>query len=179
MEFRSSRTGKTSPDLNEIFPYKVCINLDRRAERWEQMLAKFDRHDIQNVRRFPAVDGLETVVPPDWSDTPGAYGCLLSHLEVVREARRLGVDSVLILEDDAAFDPQLHNNFSTYFPQVPSGWDMLHFGAMHMDEPTQVSENVVRTRSANSTFAYALKHTIFDAFIDLNSKARKIGRAHV
>jgi len=159
-------------DLNEVFPYKVCINLDRRAERWEQMLAKFDRHDIQNVRRFAAVDGLGTVVPPDWSDTPGAYGCLLSHLEVVREARRLGVASVLILEDDAAFDPQLHDNFSNYFLQVPSGWDMLHFGAMHMDEPIRVSENVVRTRSANSTFAYALKHTIFDAFIELNSKAR-------
>ena len=40
-----------------------------------------------------------------------------------------------------------------------------------MDEPTQVSENVVRTRSANSTFAYALKDTIFDAFIELNSKS--------
>lgn len=171
IEFKNSRIGKISTDLNEIFPYKTCINLDRRVERWEQMLAKFARLDIQNVRRLAAVDGQRIVVPPDWSDTPGAYGCLLSHLEVVREARRLGVASVLILEDDAAFDSHLQDNFSKYFLQVPPGWDMLHFGAMHMDEPIQVSENVVRTRSANSTFAYALKHTIFDAFIELNSKA--------
>jgi GR25 family glycosyltransferase involved in LPS biosynthesis len=168
---QESRLGKIPGDLNQVFPYKVCINLDRRAERWKLMLAKFAHHDIQNVLRFAALDGERTVVPPHWSDTPGAYGCLLSHLEVVREARKLGKFSVLIFEDDAAFDPHLQDSFSTYFRQVPSDWDMLHFGAMHMDAPIEVSENVLRTHSANSTFAYALKHTIFDSFIELNSKA--------
>jgi GR25 family glycosyltransferase involved in LPS biosynthesis len=166
------RVGNIPADINEVFPYKVCINLDRRAGRWKQMQAKFNRHGIQSVRRFAAVDGQQAVVPPNWSTTPGAYGCLLSHLEVVRAARELNMPSVLILEDDAAFDPHLQDNFSAYFRQVPPNWDMLHFGVMHTDEPTEVSENVLRIRSANSTFAYALKHTIFDCFIELNSQAQ-------
>lgn len=168
-----SRGAKTSADINEVFPYKVCINLDRRAERWKEMLVKFDRHGIQNVLRFAAVDGQRAVVPPNWLDTPGAYGCLLSHLEVVREASKLGVSSVLIFEDDAAFDPHLQDNFSTYFPQVPPDWEMLYFGAMHMDALIEISENVSRIRSSNSTFAYALKHTIFDSFIELNNAAHR------
>ncbi|HEV7397244.1 MAG TPA: glycosyltransferase family 25 protein [Pyrinomonadaceae bacterium] len=180
MDLKSQTTSDSQParvvnipaDLNEVFPYKVCINLDRRAERWQQMLAKFERHDIHDVRRFAAVDGQRAVVPPNWLDTPGAYGCLSSHLEIVRDARKLGVGSVLIFEDDAAFDPQLQENFARYFPQVPADWDMLFFGAMHMDAPIEVSENVRRVRSANSTFAYALRHTIFDAFIQLNSEAQ-------
>jgi hypothetical protein len=135
------------------------------------MKSKFALHDIRDVRRFPAVDGHESKVPPGWTCTPGAYGCLLSHLHIVREARALGVHSVLIFEDDVVFDERLQDNFSAYVRQLPAGWDMLHFGVLHMDEPTQISENVQRIRRAYSTYTYALKHTIFDAFIELNSKA--------
>jgi GR25 family glycosyltransferase involved in LPS biosynthesis len=135
------------------------------------MCAKFERGGIQGVQRFAAVDGERVVVPPNWLDSPGAYGCLRSHLEVVQEARRLGAPSVLIFEDDAALDPKLAEKFKTYFAQVPSDWDMLHFGANHMAAPLEVSENVVRIKSANSTFAYALNHTVFDDFIELNTSA--------
>jgi GR25 family glycosyltransferase involved in LPS biosynthesis len=157
--------------MNEVFPYKVCINLARRADRWEQMQVKFDRHHIQAVRRFSAVDGQGLTVPPGWSDTPGAYGCLLSHLQVVREARERGVGSVLIFEDDVVFDARLQANFSRYFGQVPADWDMLYFGALHTDEPIAITENVHKVTRANSTYAYALKHTIFDAFIELHSQS--------
>ena len=158
-------------DINEVFPHKICINLDRRPERWREMRAKFERCWIENVQRFAAVDGERTIVSPNWLDSPGAYGCLRSHLEVVQEARRLGAPSVLIFEDDAAFDPQLYEKFAKYFPQVPSDWEMLFFGANHMAAPFPVSEGVVRIAGANSTFTYALNHTVFDDFIDLNSRA--------
>ena len=158
-------------DINNVFPHKVCINLERRPERWEQMQAKFQRCGIEGVERFAAVDGQKTIVPANWADSPGAYGCLRSHLDIITEARKLGWPNVLIFEDDAAFDPQLYEKFKTYFAQVPSDWDMLHFGANHMAAPFPVSDNVVRIQSANSTFTYALNHTVFDAFIELNNRA--------
>ena len=158
-------------DINEVFPHKICINLDRRLERWEEMCAKFERCGIQGVQRFAAVDGERVIVPPNWLDSPGAYGCLRSHLEVVQEARRLGAPSVLIFEDDAALDSLISEKFKRYFSQVPSDWDMLYFGANHMAAPLEVAENVVRITSANSTFAYALNHTVFDDFIELNNEA--------
>lgn len=159
-------------DINEVFPHKVCINLDRRPERWTDMSAKFERCGIRDVQRFAAVDGQHTIVPPGWLDSPGAYGCLRSHLDVIEEARKLGWPNVLIFEDDAALHPQLAENFKTYFPQVPLDWDMLHFGANHMAAPVEVSSNVLRITSANSTFAYALNRSVFDSFIELNSRAR-------
>ena len=158
-------------DINEAFTHKFCINLDRRPERWEQMRSKFERCRIQGVQRFSAIDGELSIIPPNWSDSPGAYGCLRSHLEIIKEARQHGWPNVLIFEDDAALDPRLHEKFSSYFEQVPSDWEMLHFGANHMAEPIEVSANVVRITSANSTFAYALNHAVFDSFIELNTKA--------
>lgn len=165
------RGGKSSGDINDVFPHKVCINLARRADRWEQMRLKFARHRIRGVRRISAADGQALSVPPGWPNTPGAYGCLLSHLRVVRQARELGLPAVLIFEDDVVFDDRLQDNFRTYIAQVPRDWDMLHFGALHLNEPVLISENVHRIRRAYSTYAYALKRTVFDAFIELNSKA--------
>jgi GR25 family glycosyltransferase involved in LPS biosynthesis len=169
----SASTQPTSL-INQLFPHKVCINLDRRIERWERMQDKFQQHGIHAVRRFAAVDGDTTTIPTNWPGTPGAYGCLLSHLEVVREARRLGLPNILIFEDDVVFDDQFEQKFSEYIQQLPADWDMLFFGALHKDELIKVSENVGRITQSNSTYACALRETVFDAFIELNSKGEEV-----
>lgn len=160
--------------LNQLFPHKVCINLDRRPDRWQRMQAEFARHGIEDVRRISAVDGGTVQLPGDWKHTAGAYGCLLSHLAVVQEARRLDHKSVLIFEDDAVFDPELEVKFPSFAEQVPTDWDMLYFGALHKDEPVKIRDHVYQITNANSTFAYALKHTVYDAFLELNARAEHV-----
>src|ERR1044071_5860910 len=95
--------------LSILFSKTVCINLDRRPERWQRMQAQLARHGIHGVERFPAVDGNSVTKPTGWIHTAGAYGCLLSHLEVIREARRSNTPSVLIFEDDTVLDPDFQN----------------------------------------------------------------------
>jgi glycosyl transferase, family 25 len=160
--------------INQVFPNKVCINLDRRPERWEQMQHKFEQHGIHSVRRFRALDGETATIPAHWDGTPGAYGCLLSHLEVVREARRLGLPSILIFEDDVVFDDQFEQKFSEYSHQLPADWDMLFFGALHKDELIKVSDNIGRITQSNSTYACVLRDTVYDAFIDLNNECNEV-----
>jgi GR25 family glycosyltransferase involved in LPS biosynthesis len=167
-------TDRPAGGINEAFPYKVCINLDRRPDRWRQMRLKFERHGIQTVRRFPALDGDGLEIPSHWRHTTGAYGCLRSHLEVVSEARRLGASGVFIFEDDVVFDHQFRKKFSARVKELPADWDMLYLGALHKDEPIKVSENIARITEAYSTYAYALRDTVFDAFIELNRKAETV-----
>ena len=152
----------------------VCINLDRRRDRWDRMQQKFSQHGIEPVQRFPALDGNGLPIPANWTHSAGAYGCLRSHVEVVKEARRRNVPSVLIFEDDAVFDPDFQNKFAKFNREVPDDWDMLYLGALHKDEPARISNHVARITKANSTFAYAIKHTVYDEFIDLNSKAEHV-----
>ena len=160
--------------LDNLFPDRVCINLDRRADRWQRMQAEFARHGIAEVRRFSACDGNALVLPPHWKHTAGAYGCLLSHVRVVQAARELGHESVLIFEDDAVFDPEFTTKFASFMGAVPADWDMLYFGALHKDEPIRVSDHVYRITKGNSTYAYALKRTVFDAFVELNTRAEQV-----
>jgi hypothetical protein len=93
---------------------------------------------------------------------------------VVRQARDAGVSSVLIFEDDAVFDPQFKEKFAAFIQDLPADWDMLFLGALHKDEPIVVSEHIARITKANSTFAYAIRNTVFDAFIELNSRAENV-----
>lgn len=134
----------------------------------------FAANGIDSVQRFSAIDGNSVVLPHDWVHTAGAYGCLRSHVEVVREARNTGASSVLIFEDDAVFEPRFNDKFSSYIAELPDDWDMLFFGALHKDEPVKISEHIGRITKANSTFAYALRNTVFDAFIELNGRAEHV-----
>jgi hypothetical protein len=51
---------------------------------------------------------------------------------------------------------------------------MLFFGALHKDELIKVSDNIGRITQSNSTYACALRDTVYDAFIDLNSKSNEV-----
>lgn len=165
-------TGVTSRDdmaLNTFFPHKVCINLDRRPERWHRMQARLARHRIGPVTRFSAFDGRTLDIPSTWTASSGAYGCLQSHLAVVKEARNLGLENILILEDDVLFDEAIHTHFEKY--NIPPDWDMLFFGCIHAYDPILIHEGIARLQCSFSTYMYALNHTIYDAFIELNEQA--------
>lgn len=158
-------------DVNEVFAHKVCINLDRRADCWVRMRARLDEQGIHDVERFAAVDG-NVVSPHDtWPHSAGAYGCLLSHVDVVRDAHARGCENVLILEDDAVFHPSFQERFRAGVAALPADWDMLYLGASHMEDPLPVNDHVVRITQAHSTFAYALRSTVFDAFLAANDGA--------
>jgi len=157
--------------LEDYFPYKVCINLDRRSDRWRRISTRFAAHGISGILRFPAIDGSQLEIPAHWSEFPGAYGCLRSHVAVVENARAAGARSVLVFEDDAVLDPDFNSKFPAYVSQLPQDWDMLMLGAIHGQEPRKVTSNIGRVTLSLSTFAYALKETIYDRFIDYNNKA--------
>ena len=160
--------------MSILFTKTVCINLDRRPRRWRRVQAELARHGFVDVSRFPAIDGEAVERPTHWTHTAGAYGCLLSHVQVVSEARDSGAPNILIFEDDAVLDPEFENKFARSIKEVPDGWDMLYFGALHKDEPVKISEHVARITKANSTYAYALKRTVFDEFIALNTRAENV-----
>lgn len=161
-------------NLNEFSPYQVCINLDKRPDRWERITARFAEHSINRVIRFPAVDGEQLEIPSVWRSSPGAYGCLRSHLAVIEQARKDAQPSVLIFEDDAVLAPEFNAKFADYVGQLPEDWDMVLFGGLHGQPPTSVAGNVMRVTHSLSTYAYALKHTIYDGFIELNQQARAL-----
>lgn len=154
-------------DFNSIFPYKVCINLDRRPERWERMKERFVQHRIMSVERISATDGLKMNIPDGWPYSAGHYGCLQSHLAVLRLAQNEKAPNILIFEDDCIFDPEFNEKFPHYINQVPEDWDMLLLGGTHFEDPVKISDNIARAKMTYLTHAYALNRSIYNALVEL------------
>lgn len=160
--------------INDFFPHQICINLDKRSDRWSRIRSRFSEQGLDRVVRFPAIDGSSLSIPASWQSVPGAYGCLQSHLAVVEQAREHARPSVLIFEDDVVLAPEINKIFDRYIAQVPADWDMLFLGAIHGPPLIPVASHVVRVTHSLSTFAYALKHTIYDGFIEQTRKSTSV-----
>jgi len=161
-------------NIHDFFPLIMCVNLARRRDRWQQMQARFKASQITGVMRFSAIDGARLSVPDCWPSTSGAYGCLQSHVAVVELARDLGVSSVLIFEDDVEFAEDFQQKLQTVLAQLPDNWQMFFLGAIELDDPVPVAMGVSRLTKAYSTYAYAIHHSLFDTFIQLNKNSQQL-----
>ena len=137
------------------------------------MKERFAKHGITDVVRFSAVDGSHLSTPPGWQASAGAYGCLQSNLAIVKEAQERRWPTVLLIEDDVVFDGDLDTKFPEFIAQLPGDWDMIFFGCMHRRAPVRVSENVLRLTYSTSTYAYAVRDTVYSAFLELQSATRQ------
>jgi glycosyl transferase, family 25 len=137
------------------------------------MQTRFSALNFWPVERFAAIEGATAQIPKSWPESRGAYGCLQSHLRIVQKARAEGRESVLIMEDDILFDDQFHEKFRERVSGLPQKWDMLFFGCLHSDPPTPVANGIAKLRGSFSTFMYAIRQPVYDAFIRLNSRAKQ------
>jgi glycosyl transferase, family 25 len=150
--------------INDFFDTIVCVNLDRRTDKWELCKKEFTKHNL-NVSRFSAVDG--TTVPYEGRLPVGAIGNALSHARILRYCEYLELDSVLILEDDVEFDDKIQEKFEHWVEQVPRNWDFLYLGGNHnWVEMPLFSPNLVKIYNTYSTHAYAVRNTMFKALYE-------------
>jgi hypothetical protein len=107
------------------------INLPARSDRRDEMAEQLKRvglsYESDNVILFEAVRPVDTGSFP----TLGARGCFLSHLGVLEDAYKRGLDAVLILEDDCNFSADCNNVLSELSHSSPeNGWDFFYGGTL-------------------------------------------------
>jgi hypothetical protein len=144
-------------NLSEYFDRVTVINLARRPERLARFWQLLGQWPFKTPQRFEAVDGLAVGVPPGWEKGPGAWGCLVSHRIVLKNAIDDGVRALLVLEDDAFPVDNFASQSARFLQNVPDDWDGLMFGAEHLQPPVEVVPGVVRCVAANRSHAYAVR----------------------
>lgn len=140
-----------------MFDRACVLNLDRRPDRLRGFYARLPSPwPLPSLERVPAVDGRKAHVPTHWECGPGAYGCLLSHLALWRDAavRR---QSLAIFEDDAVFGEDFARGLGAFLLEVPDDWQMLYFGGQHILPPEALSAQTVRCLGVKKTHAYAVR----------------------
>lgn len=133
----------------------VIISLPEREDR----LRKF-RATRPHPWPFPPVrlvPGVRKQAPPWYTAGDAAYGCREAHLKVLNQQWLAGVESTLVLEDDALFRPDFHERWPDVANGVPDRWDMLMLGGQHVKPPTPAGLWVKKCVATRLTHAYVIR----------------------
>lgn len=163
--------------MTSRFPDRaVCVSLARRGDRWQQFLDGLPSDwPFPPVERYVAVDGQLCPPPQWWKQGGGAWGCYRSHLRIIEECLRDGVESALLLEDDAVFPADFAERWRAIEAELPADCGVLYLGGQHLMQqrqaPTKVSKSLVRPYNVNRTHAWALigQQTMRDVYQHLCS----------
>lgn len=136
------------------------INLDKRTDRKEQIEKELNDYGL-NYERFSAMEYQEF----------GAYGCALSHLAILKEAKQKGYKNVWILEDDftfevskETFEKQLEALFN-----LESNFDvcMCAYNMKECKELEPSNEYFSKILFAQTTSLYIVNSHYYDKLINL------------
>lgn len=164
---------KTKLNINDFFSQIYLINLKRRADRLENWFNKNDKHFTnKNINVFHAIEPREEEIG-NWLFSPGALGCLESHLTIIKEAKKNNYKNILIFEDDCILNSNFNEHLSNVITCLPANWDMLYLCAQHFSPPSEFNEYLVKCNSTLLTVAYAINNRMYNTYIELLEKRIK------
>ena len=140
------------PSVLKVPQRHYVINLKRRPER----LKKFNEEALKTgfqIKPYEATDGKNANIPHEFSGGPGAFGCKMSHVNVLEECLKDGIECVGVYEDDCIFAPDFEKRLTQFLTDVPDDWQALFLGGEHLSKPEQAG-NVFRAVKCHRTHAY-------------------------
>ena len=146
-------------DPAKLFDRAICVNLDRRTDRWQALNAGLPQPwPFAPVQRLSAID-VKRCPPPAWfAHEAGQWGAVRSHLRAIEDSLNDGVHSLLVLEDDAEFCPGFLEQFHRFITDVPADWEMLFLGGSHTRGQRQaINAHVEIPAYITLAHAYALR----------------------
>ncbi len=138
----------------------MYINLNRRTDRRELIEEELNRYELR-------YEGFEAFDMPSF----GAYGCLLSHLNVLKTARDRRYKNVLILEDDFTFivsKDEFEDNLNKFFnSDIGSNYNVCML-SYNLHEHIKLDNMVVsRVLFAQTASGYIVNSNYYDKLIRL------------
>ena len=100
-------------NINNFVDKIFCINLKERTDRREHMKKQAKKYNL-NITYYPAV-----------KHKKGWIGCLRSHLNIIKMAKKKKYKRILILEDDC----KILSKFEINKKEIPKDWKILYLGA--------------------------------------------------
>ena len=172
---RRAKVASAKPAFDRV----RVITLSRRGDRWagfqQRLLEIAGGWPFVATERQTAVDGHACLPPPWFHAGKGAWGCYRSHLRAIEDAIQDGVESLLLLEDDAEFIPGFATAAPEFMRRVPADWDIVYFGGQHLLPPHQIAglPGVVRCVNVNRTHAWAIsRRAMVEVYRFLNATPR-------
>lgn len=172
--FKSRDEDDNVIKINSYFDNVYLLNLDKDVDKFKIVKDRLDKEGII-FERFSAVDGNHILDNSyDFSkfkkgtgmlENKYALGCLRSHIEIIKDAKRRSFNRILVLEDDISL-----SNLEVYFQKVKklNNWKLLYLGASQYNWNVKFVNDFYLCKGTLGTFAFGIDSSIFDEILNLN-----------
>ncbi len=157
--------------LNEFFDAAYYINLDRRVDRRKEFESEMESIGLegwaQRVPALPYFKGLHIKKDCDQCDKHAACG--INHNRILEKANLLGLENVLILEDDITFTQNGIDIIEQALDQLSTipDWDVFHLSAFVMHDTLDlVSPNLIKADTCLTAHAYGINKRAYGKLLD-------------
>jgi len=158
--------------MNEFVDRIFVINLATRPDKYKRMETHLHEMGLSNVERFegvvPTVDMMRQHQTLCQSScfAKGVLGCKQSHLDIIKLSKERGYKQIMVLEDDAVFEPEFREQQYTLIDEINSlSWSMVYLGANHKKKGITVTPHLKQVCQAWTTSSYLMHETIFDTIL--------------
>lgn len=174
MKKRSTTMPRSTRGFGAFFERTCVITLARRPERRARLERHLRRLGLHHgIQWVDAVDGSVHKAPRGWRAGGGAWGCRLSHLQVLQQAVADRVEHLLVLEDDVVFSPRTADCLPLLMPDLPPEWGQFYLGGQHLADPAEtITPRLWRAVNINRTHAYAVHRQALPAILTHLSRLR-------
>jgi len=148
-------------DAKMLFPSlaerTVCINLIERDDRMEEAQEQFEKVGLFGSVQFHRVER---------HPRGGRYGCYNSHREVMHQALRDGIETLLVFEDDVQFEQGWEAVVQDAKAFIDSGahFDAFFLGSQILFVDERTTATVWRVKCSNA-HAYIVSRAGMKAFV--------------
>jgi glycosyl transferase family 25 len=119
----------------DYFDRLAIIHLPAREDRYQALKHELSRIDIDIKCSKVSIPDPPMPETANGFASRGVYGSFLSHLEIIEEAYRDGLDTVWILEDDAIFSRKFYVQQTTIAEYLRAhDWDQFFIGHTVLEE---------------------------------------------
>lgn len=172
-------------DFRQV-PYKVLISMEQQRERRDAAYEQFAKLGMEVEWKVPVPisDPRLKQLPKAYKNHPKYASQTCTIIEVLKEAKRRGSESLMLLEDDIVFHPHI----LWLMPQVviPNDWKFIYIGGRNCGSRSYVFKGLAKSTFVSDLHAVIIRAAMFDqveaALVDKNSTSHwadaRIGTLH-
>jgi len=162
-----SKCEEIHSTINDYFDHIYCLNLDRRKDKWLKVKERFDKLKIK-VERFSGIDGnnlSENELKKYNKINKSEIGCMLSHYNIINDAKKNNYEKILVFEDDIIFIENFHIHFENKISKL-NNWKLLYLGASQWQwNNIEFIKDFYYTNNSDGIFALAIHKSMYDEIL--------------
>lgn len=148
------------------------LNLKKRPDRNLNMLKELTKTK-HNILRFEAIDGTNLPTPKNFKPTiPNSsnkqYATFLSHLEMLKIAKKNNWDKLLILEDDIELCNDFDERLDFFLNKLPNDFEIAYLGFNDIKETKlkKIDVNISIVENVFGCFGMVINGNFLDKLIN-------------